>query len=263
MAISKKSFSLGPYLNYTWMFLLSIVIAEFVSFTGGILILALVSFWALREYLSLIDMRLQDRLGLLGAYLSVPFMYYFILIDWWGMFIVSIPVYSFLAIPLLVTLGGKETRGTVLSIGAIDFGLFLFVFCIGHIGYLMLYSTWKAAALIIAVTLCDVIGCQLGESGKLKVPKLLACGLIPMPFTALLMYAVSPWTEIPIWHSIILGLMIPPLVGMGHRTSDYVKDDLGILEDQLFPGRGRILDSVKSFFFTAPIVFHYIRYFLT
>ena len=65
----------------------------------------------------------------------------FIQIDWYGMFIISIPVYAFLVIPFLIALGGKQTEGTVFSIGAIDFGLFLLVYCIGHIGYLAFFST--------------------------------------------------------------------------------------------------------------------------
>jgi phosphatidate cytidylyltransferase len=226
-AIAKKRLPSGSYLNYTWLFFLSLTISEFVSFSVGIWLLALLSFWSLREYYSLVDMRLQDRLGLLGAYLSIPFMYYFIFIDWYGMFIISIPVYSFLAIPLLVTLGGKEARGTVFSIGAIDFGLFLFVFCIGHIGYLMLFSTWKAASLIIAITVCDIIGWKLAGKTRSVFKKLLACGAAPLPFTVLIMYGVSTWTGIPTLHSIILGFMIPPLVAMGHHTSNYVKTDLG------------------------------------
>ena len=103
-ALGKHSY-FDSYLNYTWIYFLSFAVCERISFTAGIWILALVSFWALREYFSLIHIRLQDRLGVLVAYLSIPFMFYFIQIDWYGMFIVSIPVYAYLAIPLFVALG--------------------------------------------------------------------------------------------------------------------------------------------------------------
>ncbi|MFH0792851.1 MAG: phosphatidate cytidylyltransferase [bacterium] len=33
--------------------------------------------------------------------------------------------------------------------------------------------------------------------------------------------------------------------------------------ERTLPGRGGILDSVGSCLFAAPVVFHYIRYFLT
>ena len=64
-------------------------------------------------------------------------------------------------------------------------------------------------------------------------------------------------------HSLVLAFMIPMLVIMGHRTSNYVEADLGIQKDTMSPGRGQILDNLKSLFFAAPITFHYIRYYLT
>ncbi len=260
--LTGKRFFLAGYLSFTWVFLLSFTITEFISFGYGIWILALVSFLALREYLSLVDIRLQDRLGVLGAYLAIPFMYYFIHTDWYGMFIVSIPVYAFLAVPLLVTLGGKETTGTVFSIGAIDFGLFLFVYGLGHIGYLMSYAVWMPAMLVLNVALCDIIARLLTPRVSSTTVGTFGRILIPIPVTMALTWLLSVWTQIPPGHSLVLGAMIPPLAVMGQRTGDYVKADLGVTDDALFPGRGQILDHLKSYFFTAPIVFHYIRYFL-
>ena len=141
---TRRLFPLDSYLQYLWAFFLILTIAELVSFAVAVWILAVMCFVSLREYFSLVDIRRQDRWGILGAFISIPFMIYFIQIDWYGMFIISIPVYAFLLIPFLVTLGGKQADGTIYSIGAINFGLFLFVYCFGHIGYLALFSTWKA-----------------------------------------------------------------------------------------------------------------------
>jgi predicted CDP-diglyceride synthetase/phosphatidate cytidylyltransferase len=49
---------------------------------------------------------------------------------------------------------------------------------------------------------------------------------------------------------------------MGRHTGNYVEADLGVAEETVGPGRGQILDNLKSLLFVAPIVFHYIRYFL-
>ena len=260
--VMKRHASFDAYLRYTWIFFLSFTFAEFVSFPVGLWVLALLSFWALREYFSLIDIRLQDRLGILGAYLSIPFMTYFIQIDWYGMFIISIPVYAFLAIPLFITLAGGEARGTVFSVGAIDFGLFLFVYCLGHIGYLLLYSTWMAAMLILAVMLSDAAAGIVRIRLKPSLVRVLGTYCLSLPFTVLLSWLLSPWTGIPVKHALILGALIPALVIMGRQTIDVIKVDMGIIEEELLPGRGQILDSMKSIFYTAPVVFHYIRYFL-
>ena len=66
------------YLPYLWAFFLFFAVAEFVSFAVGIWVLAVLSFLALREYFTLVDLRIQDRWGMLAAYLAIPFMFYFI-----------------------------------------------------------------------------------------------------------------------------------------------------------------------------------------
>ncbi len=261
--LKQKRFQFGSYLTYTWIFFLSFICVKQLSFTIGVWVLALLSFIALREYLSLIDIRLQDRLGILGAYLTIPFMYHFVKTEWYGMFIISIPVYSFLAIPLLVTLGGKKANGTVFSIGAIDFGLFLFVFCLGHIGYLLHYGFWKPILLVLNILICDAVCLSLrGRTNKAWQEYIIKL-LLPLPFTIGLSCLLSDWTQIPAFHSCAIGAMIPILVLMGHHLGDYIKEDLGVSDEALFPGRGQILDNLKSFFFTAPVVFHYTRYFLS
>ena len=83
-----------PYLRALWVLFGVLCAAEWVGFGVAIWLLALFSFAALREYFSLVDIRLQDRWGILAAFLSIPFMIVLIQIDWYGFFIVSIPVYA-------------------------------------------------------------------------------------------------------------------------------------------------------------------------
>ena len=87
--------------------------------------------------------------------------------------------------------------------------------------------------------------------------------LFPLPATIGLTVLLSPWTTIPLGHSLALGALIPVLVLMGRRTGDYIEADLGVESEALAPGRGQIIDNLKSLLFAAPLVFHYIRYFLT
>jgi phosphatidate cytidylyltransferase len=190
-------------------------------------------------------------------------MIYLVQVDWYGFFIVSIPVYAFLVMPVLVTLGGRETEGTVLSIGIIDLGLFLFVYCIGHIAYLALYSTWKAVLLILCVALSDAVAMLLGARGDPKWTKVLASFGASVPFTVLAAWLLSGWAEIPARHAVVLGVLIPVMVCLGRRAMRYIEADLRIGHDRLVPGRGQVCDSLASFLYAAPIAFHYIRYYLT
>jgi len=258
----RQRFPFDSYLCYTWLFFLCFALVELVSLQVGIWVLAIICFSALREYFSLIEIRLQDRVAILGAYFAIPFMIYFIQVDWYGMFIISIPVYAFLVIPLLVTLGGKETQGTVFSIGAIEFGLFAFVFCLGHLGYLASFSTWMAAMVVLNVLACDVVSHFVGPATKTVMGNHSARILAPLPITIAVTLALSNWTQIPMVHSIVLACMIPALVVMGHRAGDFVGADLRIEDDLLIAGRGQILNNLKALLFVAPVTFHYIYYFL-
>ncbi len=257
----KIRFPYDSYLNYLWTFSLIFAVSEAVSFKIAIWILAFLCFMALREYFSLVDIRLQDRWGIWGAYLSIPFMIIFIQLNYYGFFIISIPVYGFLVIPFLVTLGGKEVEGTLLSVGIIDLGIFLLVYCIGHIGYLSLFSTWWAIMLILNVTACDVIAILLRKWKNHRCSNVLTQYFVSAPITVCVTLALSYWTGIPWFHSIFLGILIPLLVAIGRHTIRYIEKDLGISRDQLRPGRGQVIDNLRSFLYVAPVIFHYLRFF--
>lgn len=252
--LSKGRLTLPGYLGYFWIFLLICVIIDFAAFIPAIWLMAVVSFRALREYFSLVDLRLEDRWGILVSYLSIPFMFYLIQIDWYGFFIVSIPIYAFVIVPFLVTLGDGQGQGSLLSIGAIDFGLFFFVFCLGHIAYLAFFSTWLVLLLLLGVVGCNAAGAVL--SGRGRVPQFLLSCLIVLALTL----GLRSWTLVPTGPAVFLGFLIPVLVHMGNHTVGVLETDLGISSADLEPGRGRVLDSLKSYLFTAPIVFHYLRW---
>jgi phosphatidate cytidylyltransferase len=259
--IFKIHFAYDSYIHYLWMFFTIFATSEILSFNVAMWILAFLCFMALREYFSMVDIRLQDRWGILGAYLSIPFMIILIQYDSYGVFIISIPVYSFLVIPFLITLGGKEIEGTLFSIGLIDFGLFLLVYCIGHIGYLARFSTWWAIMLVLNVSVCDLIATFIKKRMKYRLSRVVIQYVVSAPVTFALTWALSSWTRIPLVHCIFLGALIPALVAIGRHTIRFVERDLGITSDKLLPGKGQVLDNLRSFLYAAPVVFHYLRYF--
>ena len=256
-------FLFRSYLTYLWTFFLFFVTTEFLSVAAGVWVLALLCFVALKEYFTLVDIRIQDRGAILAAYLSIPFMIYFIQIDWYGMFIVSIPVYAFLVIPFLVALGGPEARGTVFSIGVINLGLFLLVYCIGHIGYLARYSTWSAVLVILAVALFDLCAALLPRGTQSALRPIVLLYLVTAPLTVALAWGLSGWTGIPPRHAIAQGLLMPALAAVGRHTIGFLERDLCVEREGLRPGGGQILDSLKSFLYVAPVDYHYVRYYLT
>ena len=105
------------------VFMLAIVVSRAVS----LVFLAFLSFLALKEYLSLIPTRRADRGVLLWAYLAVPLQYLWVWVDWYGMFIIFIPVYMFILIPVRMVLHG-QTEGFLRATGTIHWGLMTTVF---------------------------------------------------------------------------------------------------------------------------------------
>ena len=261
LSIVRQS-TLMCYFNYIWIFFLILVIADLFSFYVATWGFGILSFFILREFFSLVDLRPQDRLGILAAYFSIPFMMHFVHTDWYNMFIITIPVYSFLFIPFLISITSKQTEGAIYSIGTIDFGLFLFVFCIGHLAYLAFYSTWMAAMLVLNIMICDVMAYFIDKRTNKKWLELILKYFLSAPFTVLLTVLLSTWTGIPLNHSIVLGLMIPAVVLIGNHTIIYFESDLGIVRENTKPGRGMIIDNIKSILYAAPVVLHYVRYFL-
>jgi phosphatidate cytidylyltransferase len=260
--VGKSDFFVGCYTSFTLAILIAILFSYYLSFTIAVMILALLSFVTLREYLSLIDVRLQDRLGVLGAYSLIPFLYYFVVTNWYGMFIISVPVYGFLLIPLLIALGGYDTEVTVFSIGAINFGLFLSLYCLGHIAYLLSYSIWMPVILILSLGVSDNVVRLVFKGKRSNVKSVLISYVVTLPLTIGINLIFADWAGIPILHACVLGAILPILAMMGRYAGHFVRKDLTGDDDPAFSGRGQVLDNLRSYFYAAPVMFHYIRYFL-
>ncbi len=237
-----------------WVFIFATALAEWVSPVAAIWAVALLSFCAFREYISLVAIRLEDRWGILVSFCSIPFMFYLVQIDWYGLFIISVPVYTFLLVPCLVALGGTS-KGMLFSIGLLDFGLFFYIFCLGHFAYLLIFATPLAVLMLALVVVVDFI--YQAPWIRSRVMRLglmwLACGWI----TAL----VAPWVALPWVHAVTLGVLIPLAVCLGRFTLSKMEEDMGIRDALRQPGRGRLICSLKSYLFLAPLFFHYLRWF--
>jgi phosphatidate cytidylyltransferase len=250
----KRSEFIGS-LQILWIFFLVLTLSEWISFAIALWILAFFSFYVLREYLSLVDIRLEDRLGIFISYLAIPFMFYLIQIKWYGLFIISIPVYSFLLIPFFVALG-KNSKGIVFSVGMLDFGLFFYVFCMGHLGFLMFYSEKMTILFVLTIAITGFI---FNFFKKRTTTLRLA---LSVPLSAIIYLLAAAWSGVPASLSVALGIILPFVAGMGHFTLKELEKDLGIRPDRLQPGRGKYITAAKLYLFSAPVAFHFLRWFL-
>src|SRR4029453_18621517 len=66
----------------------------------------------------------------------LPLQYYLVWIEWYGLFSIFIPVYAFLALPILAALSG-DTRNFTERAATVQWGLMISVFCISHVPALL------------------------------------------------------------------------------------------------------------------------------
>ncbi|MEZ9525273.1 phosphatidate cytidylyltransferase [Enterovibrio norvegicus] len=261
----------------SWWWMVGIIfVALFLPLQYTIVFFGFLSFMALKEFLSIVPIRLADRRVIFWAYLSIPLHYYWLSIEWYGMFIIFIPVYMFLYLPMVAVLIG-DTNGFIRSAGVIHWSMMLTVFCLSHMAYLLVLPSKNPDAgslgmllfLLIFTQLNDVSQYVCGKSfGKRKIipkvsPNKTWGGFIGGGITiVVLSYFAAPYlTPLTPVEGMVAGLIISLSGFIGDLVISSVKRDLKIKDTgHLIPGHGGILDRVDSLMFTAPLFFHYIYY---
>ncbi|HOV59082.1 MAG TPA: CDP-archaeol synthase, partial [Rhodanobacteraceae bacterium] len=95
-------------------------------------------------------------------------------------------------------------------------------------------------------------------------PKKTVAGLLGGALsTTLVAYLLAPvLTPLTPNHAVAVGLMIGFGGFVGDVTISALKRDLGIKDTgSIIPGHGGILDRIDSLLFTAPLYFHFLKYF--
>jgi phosphatidate cytidylyltransferase len=238
---------------------------------------AFVSFLALKEYLSLIPTRRADRLVLFWAYLAIPIQYLWIDLRWYGMFIVFIPVYAFLLLPMQMVLIG-ETSGFLRAAGTLHWGLMATVFSVSHVAFLLVLpktvnphggGPGLVLYLVFLTQFNDVAQYIWGRTlGRRKViPKVSPGKTVEGLFGGVATTIALAWLLAPRLTPLTPGesLVAGVLIGLGGFVGDVVisalKRDLKIKDSgTLLPGHGGILDRIDSLSYTAPLFFHFVWY---
>ncbi|MDH3968457.1 MAG: phosphatidate cytidylyltransferase [Rhodospirillales bacterium] len=263
----------------SWWLMVSLFSLALVFSRGAALVLfGLISFLALKEYLSLIPTRRADRRVLFWAYLAIPVQFLWVFMEWYGMFIIFVPVYMFLGLAFRMVIGGV-TQGFLRAAGMLHWGLMVTLFSLSHVAYLLaLPAEGNPPAggpglllfLVVATEANDVFQYLWGRGlGRHKVipsvsPNKTWEGLIGGVSTTILLAALlSVWLTPFSWpYALAAGLIIGLGGFCGDVTISAVKRDLGVKDSgSLLPGHGGILDRVDSLAFTAPLFFHFTYYF--
>jgi len=260
-----------------WGMIFIIFLALFIGNIGTVVLFGIISFLALREFISLIPTRLADHRTLFWAFFIItPLQYYFVATQWYGMMSIFIPVYAFIFVAIRGVLGGDATEYLART-SKIQWALMVCVFALSHIPALLMLSLSGGPAqnfklilfILTVVQISDILQYCFGKLfGKhLVAPKIspnktvegLVGGILSASLVGILLSPITPFSW---WQSGIISLLLTSLGFFGGVVMSAIKRDQGVKDfGSALPGHGGILDRVDSLCFSAPVFFHIVRYF--
>lgn len=268
--------NLNARINAWWVMVLVIGFAFLFGNIGVVVLFYCVSFYALREFMTLTPTRRSDYPALVAAfYFALPMQYLLIGIGWYGLFAIFIPVYLFLLLPILSSLGGDTTRFLERT-SKVQWGLMIAVYCIstvpalltleiaGYEGRNLLLIAW----LVIVVQISDVLQYVCGKLvGKRKIAPNLSPsktvegflgGVALATLTGASLYWITPFA---FWQAGLFALLVCLLGFAGGLVMSAIKRDRGVKDwGHMIEGHGGMLDRLDSVCFAAPVFFHMVRY---
>jgi phosphatidate cytidylyltransferase len=282
-AVSEKSRAtidnLNARVNAWWVMIIVLAIAFALGQTATIVLFAFVSFFALREFVTLTPTRPSDYLPLLIAFfVLLPVQYLLIGHDQYGTFAIFIPVYGFLLMPAVAIFAG-DTHEFLERTAKIQWAAMITVYCISYAPALLLLkipgyegsNPLLLFYLLLIVQLSDVLQYVFGKLfGKTKLapvvsPSKTVEGLIGGGLSATLVGGALAWiTPFTVPQALAISFAIVVMGVLGGLTLSAMKRGLGAKDwGVMIEGHGGMLDRMDSVSFAAPVFFHITRFFFT
>lgn len=269
--------NLNDRIRAWWIMVIVLGLAFLGGRMGVMLLFALCSFAALREFMTLTNATRADHWSLVGAFFIVlPGQYYLVWAQLYGIFAVFIPVYVFLLLPIVSALRG-ESRNFLIRVAEMQWALMICVFCASHVPALLNLTIpgyegrnlLLIAFLVIVVQMSDVLQYVWGKLvGKRKIAPSLSPlktveGLLGGAGSATLLAAGLWWmTPFNPWQAGLMGAIITLFGFLGGLVMSAIKRDRGVKDwGHAIAGHGGFIDRLDSVVFSAPIFFHLTRYF--
>lgn len=268
--------NLNQRIQAWWIIAAVIGLALLAGKTGVILLFALVSLAALREYITLTPTRRSDYFSLLLAFfVALPFQYFLVWIEWYGLYSIFIPVYAFLTLPIAAAVSA-DTRGFMERTATTQWGLMLTVFSISHVPALLTLEipgyegreAFLIVFLILVVQSSDVLQYVWGKLlGKHPIAPALSPsktlegfigGVGSASLLGMALYWITPFTP---GEAFLISLIVMLMGFFGGLVLSAIKRDQGVKDwGTLIEGHGGMLDRMDSICFSAPVFFHIVRY---
>ena len=257
-----------------------IVLLFALAFTvgrGALLVLfAIASFFALREFVALTPTRASDHSALvLAFYVVIPVQYVLIAADWYAMYTVFIPVYVFLVLPVVMALR-QDTEQYLMRIAKVQWGLMICVYCVSHAPAIValelpgfegrgaLLLLYFLLVLQMSDLLAVIASAAIGRTPLKSNPNKSREGVLAGGAAAVLLGTGLFWmTPFTWWQAALMALAIVVAGFMGGLVLASVERSLGAriwTDDGVLLTRGT-LQRLDALTFAAPVFFHLALYF--
>jgi phosphatidate cytidylyltransferase len=246
---------------------------------GATLLFGVFSFLALREFITLAHTRRSDHRSLILAFFIVlPLQYVLVGLRSFDLFSVFIPVYVFLAIPVLSALAGDPERFLERN-AKIQWGITVCVFGLSHAPALLLLEfpnyAGRGAFLLFFLVIVAASAQIVQELMSRWLRRRPVARHIDRSFSyrawmtgalaAALVGALLVWiTPFRLWQAMAMGLVAGACGTLGEFVMKALKKDAGVRfwgNQSSVTGAVGLLDRVAPLCFAAPVFFHSVRWY--
>jgi phosphatidate cytidylyltransferase len=260
-----------------WVMAAIFLVAVTTGTVASIVLFSLISFLALREFVTLVPTKPGDHRALFWSFFIVtPVQYFLIWLQWYGLFSILIPVYVSIFLAIRLALAG-DTERFLERAATHQWALMICVYFVSYVPALLMlripgYERQGPKLmffLVLVVQLSDVLQYVWGKSlGRRRVapsisPNKTWEGLVGGLACATALGAAIWWaTPFSPTAAALMALVLTTMGFAGGLIMSAIKRDRGVKDyGALIGGHGGVLDRIDSLCFAAPIFFHLIRYF--
>ncbi|MBI5279492.1 MAG: phosphatidate cytidylyltransferase [Burkholderiales bacterium] len=266
----------------SWFMVLVFWIAWVTGDTVATVLFALISFFALREFITLSPTRRGDHRSLILAFFVVlPIQFWLVGTEHFDLFTVFIPVYVFLAIPVASALSG-DTHRFLERNAKLQWGIMVCVYGMSHVPALLLLDFPRRnyqgkGAFMVFFLVFVVQSCMLVQhivTRNLKRPPSIpeisqsfnwypwALGMVVGSILGGLMSFITPFKP---GQALAMAFIACVAGSLGHLVMKALKRDRGVTawgqRGMSVTGANGLLDRVDALCFAAPIFFHSARWY--
>ena len=248
---------------------------------GATIAFGVFSFLALREFITLVRTRRGDHRSLLLAFfVALPLQYLLVGLRTFDLFTVFVPVYVFLAIPVVSALAGDPERFLERN-AKIQWGITVCVYGLSHAPALLLLNLpgydGRGAFLLFLLVMVTATAQIVQELASRKLRRRPMVRQIDRSFSfrawalgvaaAALMGAALFWiTPVDPWRAAALSALAGGCGNLGDLVMRALKKDAGVRywgNRSSVTGAVGLLDRVAPLCFAAPVFFHAVRWYFT